>query len=612
MVDHKVALKEAKQLCKAGNIDAGLSLLQKVLQKEDIPFPGYEQIGRLLSQYGSKSVNNKIIRVFISGQCTTTWVCFYLTALAWRDGCLLEIVEADYDNVMQSLHQAIVNDDKYDAVILLPWQQNIIKQIQQTSVEQCISEQVAFWQSAWQVVHQLKSRLIQVGYDYCYPGPPGSFLDGQDGGNIDAIRRLNTLLRTNLPRQSYFVDLELVSGQAGRNKIYDQRRYFWTKQPFSEQGLLELTRHVWAGLRAMLFGSRKVLILDLDNTLWGGVVGELGPQGIALGESPDGEAYLAFQRYISGLHQQGILLAVASKNNFTDAIEPFTDNPFMELKREHFSAFKAGWGTKAAMLEEIAKELRLGLDSFVFFDDNPVEREHIRQMLPMVAVPEVPTEPAEYIPALIHGLWFESVGITDTDKKRNLQYQLEAERQSVQQQSRTLEDYLRSLDMQSTILPVDETSLQRVTQLVSKTNQFNTTTRRHSGEQIVEFTQTDNSITFCVLLKDKFGEYGIISVILAIPDHENSKQLRIDTWLMSCRAIGRTVEQSVFSYLLSAAKTQGFDGIIGEFIPTAKNTPVANLYSALGFVESENSGEAQEFYLNLTTAKSVASFVQLC
>jgi FkbH-like protein len=609
-MDINVALTKAKQQCKTGDVATGFRLLQKILATQRTPPLVYDRIGRLLSQYADEFTEHKKFRVLVCGQFTTTWLRTTLIATAWRDECLLDVVGGDYDNVMQSLYRALENDQKYDAVVLVPWHNRLFEHLQKASVEQCISDQLALWESAWQVVNRLGSRLIQVGFDYCYPGPRGSFQDSQAGGQIDAVRRLNRELRTHLPEQGYFVDVEQLTGQIGRNEAYDARRYYWTKQPFSEDGLLQLTRYLWAGLRATMFGSKKVLILDLDDTLWGGVVGESGPQGIALDESPEGEAYLALQHYILGIHQRGVLLAVASKNNIEDAQGPFVDNPNMVLKLEHFAAFKANWGPKTDMLEEIAEELRLGLDSFVFLDDNPAEREQIRQAMPMVTVPELPTDPAEYVRAITNELSFESVSTTDTDQLRNLLYQQEKKRKHVQKESGTLHEFLQSLEMQATIVPIDESNLKRVTQLVGKTNQFNVANRRHSHEQIVDFTRVDNSITICASLSDRFGDYGIICVLLAVPDGENHELLRIDTWLMSCRAIGRTVEQRVFNYLIDAAKSQAYRGMIGEYVPTAKNKPVEGLFRDLGFVEQSRHDEIQTFHLELSTTKPTTTFVR--
>ena len=235
-MDIKVALKKAKQHCKTGDIDTGLRLLQKILATQKLPPPVHDRIGRLLSQYAAKSIESERIRVLVCGQFTTTWLRNALIASAWRDDCLLDVVEGDYDNVMQSLYRALEKGEKFDAVILVPWHQRLFERIQKASADQSISEQLAFWESAWQLVNKLGSRLIQVSYDYCYPGPRGSFQDGRAGGQIDAVRCLNWKLRNSLPEKAYFVDVEQLTGQMGRNQAYDARRYYWTKQPFSEDG----------------------------------------------------------------------------------------------------------------------------------------------------------------------------------------------------------------------------------------------------------------------------------------------------------------------------------------------------------------------------------------
>ena len=275
----------------------------------------------------------------------------------------------------------------------------------------------------------------------------------------------------------------MVSGEFGRASFYDQRRYYWTKQPFSEAGTLHLTGHLWAGVRALTTGPKKVLVLDLDNTLWGGVVGETGPLGIGLGDSPEGEAYLAFQKHVKDLTRRGIVLAVASKNNPADAREPFETNLDMALKLDDIAAFEACWEPKGATIQRIARTLNLGLDSFVFFDDNPAEREQVRQALPEVEVVDVPEDPAEYVRVLQAGLWFETVGLIDADwRPASEQYAVERKRRELQETSGSLDDYLRSLEMVAEVKAIDEADLQRVVQLPGKTNQFNLTTRRHTRQ----------------------------------------------------------------------------------------------------------------------------------
>src|SRR5262245_5939867 len=267
----------------------------------------------------------------------------------------------------------------YDVVTLLPWSKRLLDPGTQRSASERLQDERDFWERAWRLVtDRFGARIQQVGFDWVGPGASGHSLSGTTDGDVWLVRQANQLLRDSLPAGASFCDLDQIAGMMGREDFYDPRRYYWTKQPFSDAGALRLCDHLWAGIRAVLYGPKKVLVLDLDNTLWGGVVGETGPLGIELGEGPDGEAYRSFQRHLKQLAQRGIVLTVASKNNDTDARGPFLENRGMVLSLNDLAHFEAHWNPKARSLERTAEVLQLGLDSFVFFDDNPAEREHIR------------------------------------------------------------------------------------------------------------------------------------------------------------------------------------------------------------------------------------------
>jgi FkbH-like protein len=453
-----------------------------------------------------------------------------------------------------------------------------------TDPDAAIRAECAFWEAAW--ANRRGARLVQVGYDWSGPGPAGVTLAGAPGGRVDTIRAMNAALRARLPQGAAWVDLEQVAGELGRERFYDPRRYHWTKQPFSDEGILRLCRALHAAVRALLTGPKKVLVLDLDNTLWGGVVGETGPLGVAICETPEGEAFRAFQRHVKGLSQRGVVLAVASKNNPADAREPFVQNSEMVLKLEDFAGFEASWDPKATSLVRLAESLRLGLDSFVFFDDNPAEREHIRQALPEVDVVDVPEEPALYVRALEAGLWFEAVTQTAEDAARAAQYQAEAGRRGAEAAFGSLDAYLASLEMRATIRPVGEADLDRVVQLIGKTNQFNLTTRRHGPDAVRTLLADPRTVALTVRVADRFGDHGLVAVLFGVPEetagYEAAQTLRVDTWLMSCRVIGRTVEHLSFATLLEAARARGYTRVLGEYLPTAKNAQVADLYAQLG------------------------------
>ncbi len=326
-----------------------------------------------------------------------------------------------------------------------------------------------------------------------------------------------------------------------------------------------------------------MLVLDLDNTLWGGVVGETGALGVALGESPDGEAYRSFQKHAKALSKRGIVLAVASKNNPADGREPFEKNPEMILGLDDIAAAEINWEPKGTTIRRLAETLSLGLDSFVFFDDNPAEREQVRQAIPEVAVADVPAEPAEYVRALQAGLWFEAASLTEADRERAEQYAVERKRRELQQSAGTMEDYLRSLEMVADVREIDEADLMRVVQLLGKTNQFNLTTRRHGREDVLRLLALPDAVGMTLRVEDRFGDHGLIGVMIAVPADDDPRALRIDTSLMSCRVIGRTVEQFFIGELLERARRLGYREIRGEYIPTKKNALVSELYDRLGF-----------------------------
>lgn len=556
------------RLRKTGDVAGARVLLRDALRRGEVE--DLERAGRSLAK-DTEVPNATGVRVL--GQCTTSWVPPVLTAVAWGRGMAIRVSDGDYDNILQELDRT----EETDILVLLPWTQRLFTG---DDAKAAIEGELAFWSAAWE--RRRGAKLIQVGYDWTGPGPAGVTLSGTLGGRVERVRAMNAALRARLPTGAAWIDLEQIAGEMGRNEFYDPRGYRWTKQPFSTPGLELLCRHLAAAVRAITTGPKKVLVLDLDNTLWGGVVGETGAMGVAIRETPDGESFRAFQQHCKGLSQRGVLLAVASKNNPADALEPFEKNPDMVLRRSDFAGFEATWEPKAHALARMAAELRLGLDSFVFFDDNPAEREHIRQALPEVEVVDVPEEPALYIRALESGLWFEAVTATAEDAARSAQYQAESARKSEESSFASLDDYLVSLEMRADVRAVDDDDLERVVQLLGKTNQFNLTTRRHGTEVVQGWMADPRAVLLTVRVADRFGDHGLVAVILGIPDADDGTTLVVDTWLMSCRVIGRSVEQLSWGAVLDRARGLAYRRIRGAFIPTAKNQQVATLYAEMG------------------------------
>ena len=609
-LNEKQLFKAARVLRSEGRGDEAALSLRQGLRRGSFSPEGIEKAGRQVASFVDAAASPKV-EVLVLGQCTTHWVSTCLTAVAWGCGASVHTVDGQYDNIIQELMAAAASGRHFDAVVLLPWHERLLGG-EHGAGQARMRDELAFWQQAWNIVTtQMSSRLVQVGYDWVSPGPLGHHLSGRQQGPVQLVRQMNEMLQSALPRSAFFVDLEQASGVMGRDQFYDARRYAWTKQPFSEAGAVRLAEHLWSGIRAAITGPKKVLVLDLDNTLWGGVVGETGPLGIEIGEGAAGESFKAFQLYAKGLASRGVLLAVSSKNNPDDAREPFQKNTALPLKLADFAAFEASWEPKCVGIARMAKTLQLGLDSFVFFDDNPAEREHVRQMLPEVEVVEVPEEPALYIRALEAGQWFEAVDLTAEDKERSEQYRVEAQRRDLQDTFTSMDDYLTSLVMRGEVRDIDEPDLARVIQLLGKTNQFNLTTRRHSLEVVRSMLASSRAVGLTVRIADRFADYGLVAVLIGVEEPDQPvPTLRIDTWLMSCRVIARTVEEFCLNCLVESARSLGYSRLVGQYLPTKKNLLVSDLYDRLGFQRTGEADDTSVSYLvNIESAAPATTFV---
>jgi FkbH-like protein len=346
--------------------------------------------------------------------------------------------------------------------------------------------------------------------------------------------------------------------------------------------------HVVSCVRSVSGLSSKLLALDLDNSLWGGIVGEDGLGGIKLGPpSAKGERYQEFQQYLKRLKNRGVLLAVVSKNNPQDAVEVFERHEAAALKMDDFVAFEANWDPKPQSVARLGKTLGLGLDSFVFLDDNPHERAAMRAELPDVVAPEISGEPAESIDVLERGLYFQATSFTEEDRARSASYHSLAAAATFRETGGNVAEYLDSLQMELTWGPVDEQTCSRVTQLINKTNQFNLTTRRYTEGQVSALAASGRHWFHWFRLRDRFADHGLIGVLLA---EQADSIWRVDLWLMSCRVIGRGVEDFMLERLVEAARMQGVSTIRAEYIPTAKNEMVRELLPKHGFAETGEDG----------------------
>lgn len=405
---------------------------------------------------------------------------------------------------------------------------------------------------------------------------------------LDRLRDLGGISPRVVP-----VDWDWHMRRRGADAFADPRLWYLGRMRLNPLGLATLADLVARHVSAVRGSARKVAVVDLDNTLWGGVIGELGLQGIALGEEGLGLAYQDFQRELLKLHDVGIVLAVSSKNNPGEVAEVFDRHPSIILKREHFSAERINWEDKATHLKELAAELRLGLDSFVLLDDSPVERDWVRQALPDVLVPDLPADPAERPAFLRRSPFFSRIAATDEDRHRTESYRAEKKRRGTRGQAVTFEAFLESLQQKVTIAPVETGSVARAAQLCQRTNQFNLVTRRYTAAEIETMMEDGATRLFTLSVRDRYGDSGITGLgILRI----RGNAAEIDLFLLSCRVLGRRIEDTFLSFLAAEARDEGARQLTGRYVPTPKNGQTATFYPDRGFERVEEG----VFRLDLT------------
>jgi FkbH-like protein len=432
------------------------------------------------------------------------------------------------------------------------------------------------------------------------------------GSPAGLIARLNAALRPMADAAGvHLLALDAACARDGLAAWHTPTYWHLAKQEIAPAAAPAYGEQVARLLAALAGRSAKCLVLDLDNTLWGGVVGDDGADGIVLGQgSAAGEAYAAFQRHVRELARRGVLLAVCSKNDEANALEPFERHPGMVLRRDDIACFLANWDDKATNLRRIAAALNIGLDALVFVDDNPAERDLVRRELPMVAVPEVTDDPESCIAALADGGYFEAVALTEEDRRRTALYAGNRARAAQAGQATDLDAYLRGLEMRLLWRRFDAAGLARIVQLINKSNQFNLTTRRYGEPDVRAVMEDPRALGLQLRLTDRFGDNGVIAIVIGRLDGAGA--LEIDTWLMSCRVLGREVEPATLNLLAAQAAALGARRLVGRYLPTKKNAMVQDHYARLGFTVTDTAPDgASRAELDLAGFTPRASCVAL-
>lgn len=382
--------------------------------------------------------------------------------------------------------------------------------------------------------------------------------------------------------QVFLFDFNSFVSKYGEINVLDYRQFLVGDIKVSLSYIPHLAGELMGYIKADLGVNRKCIVLDLDNTLWGGIIGEDGFDRIDLSLKPPGMAFMEFQRVLLALYQRGVILAINSRNNEDEALRAIRDHPFMVLREEHFATMKINWSDKISNMKEIAQELNIGLDSIVFFDDDPINRELMSKAIPQIKTVDLPDDPSLYASTLMQINDFNTLVMTNEDRNRGEMYRQEHKRTELKRSSSNLEDFLKQLEIRVTMKKANNFTIPRIAQLTLKTNQFNLTTRRYQEEDVETLAQDHTKLIGCAQTQDKFGDNGITGVYIVNKNHVD-KEWFIDTFLLSCRVMGRGIEDAMMGYILSKAKEEGVTKVKAEFIPTKKNKPCEQLLPNFGF-----------------------------
>jgi FkbH-like protein len=544
---------------------------------------------------GPPAIAGKPLRLALLGSSTLKHLVPTIRVGALRHGLWLEIFEGEYGQYRQELLHAASSlaEFKPDVVLLALDSHHVGSS---GSADAALDNLLACWQGAKK---NFGATVIQQTLLPIFPRLLGSNEQREPGSPAAILEAVNARLRPAANEHGvHLLAADSYAAQYGVQEWYDP--VLWHR---SKQEVHPRASHYYGELAGRLLGalrgrSSKCLVLDLDNTLWGGVIGDDGLEGILLGQgSTMGEAFVAFQRYAQQLAHCGVILAVCSKNDEANALSPFEQHPDMVLRRNDIACFAANWQDKAGNLRHIAKSLNIGLDALVFVDDNPFERNLVRQELPEVQVPELPEDPSFYIQTIADAGYFEALAITAEDRERGGQYRANLEREELRASATDMEGYLNGLAMVLDARPFDSIGLARIVQLINKTNQFNLTTRRYTEAEVRSLMSNPRVAAYQFRLTDRFGDNGMIAILIGSLDGAGS--LVLDTWLMSCRVLGRQVEEACLNVMVDAARRLGAANLKGEYIPSAKNGMVSDLYPRLGFTLESGDGSHTHWSLAL-------------
>ena len=550
----------------------------------------------------------KKMKLAILGDSSTQFLNTAIKGLGYEYNLNLDIWEADYDQIPLQVFGSYSNLYKFKPDLII-----IFKSSHKLLQKYNLKNGFSFAENQMEEIKDIHSSLSNnsnskiIFYNYTEINDTvfGNFSNKVESSFLFQLRKLNYQLMEFSAHASnlYICDISSIQNQIGKVKLFHTSSYINNSMVLSVDVLPLIAKHTLDIIKAISGRFNKCIILDLDNTTWGGIIGDDGIEKIQIGDLGIGKAFSEFQLWVKKLKNRGIIIAICSKNTESVAIEPFKKHPDMVLKMEDISVFVANWENKADNIRHIQKVLNIGFDSMVFIDDNPFERNIVRENLPDVCVPEMPEDPADYLEHLYSLNLFETISYSNEDTDRTKKYQIESKRVSTQKKYTNENDFLKSLEMVSNIESFNNFNIPGVAQLSQRSNQFNLRTIRYTEKDIIKIINSNDYFTFSFNLKDKFGDHGLICVIILKQQSEST--LFIDTWFMSCRVLKRGMERFVLNHLVNYAKKNNFKFIEGEYIKTPKNILVKDHYSDLGFEKKDNN-----WILNLSNYSKLETYIK--
>lgn len=531
----------------------------------------------------------KKIRVALLGDSATQFLTLAIRGAAFERGFDLQIFEADFNQIERQIYDPSSELYEYKPEIIIAFQSthkllgryNKCKLEKQSSF--CNIEMESLIDLYATAEKELKSKMIFYNYTEIDDSVFGNYANRVESSFLFQLRKINyeLMLFSSKNEGFYICDLSTIQNQVGKTLVFQPSIYVNTDMVLSIEVLPRVAYRTIDIITSLNGKIKKCIIIDLDNTTWGGIIGDDGIENIQIGSLGIGKAFSEFQHWVKKLKNRGIIVAVCTKNTESVAKEPFEKHPDMVLKLEDIAIFVANWDNKVDNIRYIQNVLNIGFDSMVFIDDNPFERNMVRENIQGVFVPELPVDPSEYLEYLYSLNLFETVSFSNEDIERTKLYQIEAKRATIERSYSNQDDFLESLKMRSLVESFNNFNIPRVAQLSQRSNQFNLRTVRYTAYDLEVLSKSENNFTFAFNLEDKFGDNGLICVLIL--KIEDTKTLFIDTWFMSCRVLKRGMENFVLNTISDFAKSRGYLFLKGEFIPTSKNEMVRDHYEILGF-----------------------------